>query len=786
MHTLDRKLLRDIWRLRGQVLAVALVVASGVALLIMSLSSLSSLRSTTDAYYDRYRFAEVFAGVKRAPEALSRKIVEIPGVQTVETRIVASTTVDVAGMAEPVVAQLVSLPAGRTPQLNQPAIREGRTLEAGHVSEAILLDPFARAHGLTVGDRISVLLNGVKREVRIVGLALSPEYVYAIGPGAMMPDNRRFGVIWMSRDALEAAYDLEGAFNNVTLALSRGADLQGVITRLDALLKRYGGTGAIARADQVSNWFLMNELKQLRSMATILPGCFLVAAVFLINTVLARLIDLERREISLLKAFGYGNLRIGVHYGELAVAMTLLGIAIGSVAGVFLGRYNTGVYAEIFNFPFLYYRPSPGDFLISAGISLAAALSGAIGAVRRAVVLPPAEAMRPPVPARFSRSVLSDGLVARLDQPTRIILRQVARTPLRSGLTVTGIAMAIGVLAMALHWYHSIDRLARSHFAGTLRQDITVGFFEPRAMAGQHAMERLPSVLAVEPMRLVRADFFTRGGSHRGSLTALQQGAALQVIDDARGFTMPVPAGGVVIGTELAKKLDAGIGDPVTIRVLEGAQPDLTLTVTGLNETYMDLPAYVDLAVLNRALGDPPVFQFANLLTDRAAEGALFAALKEMPGVASVMVKRSAEEKLYETLGETILIFTSIFVVFSSVLAVGMVYNATRIALSERGRELATMRVLGFGRAEISYILLGEAALLVLLALPLGCLIGLGLGQVMAKAFETELFRVPFVVAPSAYAWSILIVLAATAVSAALVRRRLDRLDLVAVLKTRE
>lgn len=786
LRALDRKLARDLWRLKGQVVAIALVVASGVALLVMSLSAVTSLSETTEAYYERYRFAEVFAGVKRAPERLVERIRAIPGVQTAETRIAAFTTLDVAGMEEPVVARLVSLPGRGAPLLNRLALRAGRTPDPGRDDEAVVHEPFAEAHGLAVGDTFEVLLNGAKRRVRIVGIALSPEFVYVIAPGMLMPDDERFGIVWMGRETLAAAYDLDGAFNDVALALLHGVDPDAVIARLDLLLERYGGAGAIARADQTSHWFLMNELDQLRTMATVLPAIFLTVTVFLVNTVLARLINIERREISLIKAFGYSNLQVGMHYAKMAVAIAAVGILLGWALGAGLGRYNTELYSSFFRFPFLHYRPSGAEFLLSAAVSLGAALFGALWAVRRAVMLTPAEAVRPPAPESYRGTLVPASLSGRLDHLTRMLLRQLARTPARSAMTVAGVALSVAVLVMAMRVPDSIEQMAESHFTEAQRQDITVGFFEPRAMAVRFALAHLPGVLAVEPMRIAPADIRAGWRTHRGSVTGLPIEARLNVIADVRGWTLPVPRGGIVLGTKLAEKLGVGIGETVTLEMLEGARPRLEIPVTGLHEAYIAMPAYIDLAVLNRALGDPPVLGSANLLVDPRDLSALYAELKEVPAVSSVMVKQSALDEFHETLGETLLIFISFFVAFGCALVIGVVYNATRIALSERGRELATLRVLGFTRGEISYLLLGEAALLILVAMPLGCLAGVGLVWIMTESMETELFRVPFTIPPDAFGKAVLVALAAGVTAAALVRRRLDRLDLVAVLKTRE
>ncbi|HKK35498.1 MAG TPA: ABC transporter permease [Paracoccaceae bacterium] len=785
VSALDAKLLRDLRRLAGPAAAVALVIASGVALLVMSLSALSSLQSTMDAYYDRARFAEVFAPVKRAPERLAERIADIPGVRTVETRVVGMATAEIEGFGDPVTALTLSLPETRAPRLNALAMRSGRAPAPGRTDEAVLLEPFAEAHGLRPGDGLTVLMNGTRRTLRVVGTALSVEHVYAIAPGGLMPDPERFGVIWMGRDALAAAWDMEGAFNSVTLGLVAGVEPRAVIERLDALLAPWGGTGAIPRADQISHWFLTNELAQLRTQATVLPTIFLAVAAFLANTVLARLIETERREIALMKAFGYSNLAVGWHYAKLALAMAGLGVLAGWLLGSGLGRWNTELYGAHFRFPFLEFRPGAPPYAISAAASLGAALFGALFAVRRAVVLPPAEAMRPPAPDRI-RVDLPDAALRALDSPTRIILRAVLRTPVRAALSTLGIALAVAVLVLAMQWRTSIERIAISHFEESQRQDVILGFAELRPSEARFAVGRLPGVMAMEPLRITPADLIGPRATHRGAVTGMPQGAELQVLAGADGRARAIPEGGVVLAEMLAEKLGLAPGDAIRIEVLEGARPVIETEVVGLVDGYIGMTATMDLSALNRALGEGPRFEYASLLVDPAQEAAFLKATTRTPMISMVLVKRAAKEKFDETLAETILIFIGFFVAFAGALAMGVVYNAARIALSERGRELATLRVLGFTRGEIAYILLGETALLTLAAIPLGWGLGWGLVKLMASAFETELYRIPFDVPPEAYGWAAVTTVAAATLSGLLVRRRLDRLDLVAVLKTRE
>lgn len=787
MRALNRKLIRDLVRLRGQVLAVALVVASGVAVLVMSLTTLEALEETTNAYYDRYNFAEVFATVKRAPDRLSSRIAAIPGVQAVETRIVERALLDLEGFAEPVTGHLVSIPERGESRLNRLALRAGRLVAPGRPDEVVVTEPFAEAHRLMPGDSLSAVVNGHRRDLQVVGIALSPEFVYAIAPGALMPDDERFGVLWMGEEALAAAFDLDGAFNDVSLSLLRGARAEDVIDRLDLLLDRHGGVGAFDRSDQISNWFLTNELEQIKSIASILPTIFLAVAAFLSNMVLTRLIAIERSEIGLMKAFGYSNLAVAWHYMKLVAVMAALGIVIGWIAGAWLGRFNTQVYGDLFRFPFLLYRPGPGAFAIAGLVSLSAAVLGALVAVRRAAALPPAEAMRPPMPPLYRRrGALAGLLTGWADQPTRIILRQISRWPGRSFLTSVGIGLSVAVLISSLQWIDAIEHLVETHFFEAQHQDVTVALVEAQSSEVMREFGRMPGVMTVEPLRSVAARLHAGNLSKRQSVDGVSPDARLSLVYDVSGRTVPVPPEGLVLSTKLAEVLKVGYGDLVTVEVLEGRRPTADVPVVGLFETYIGTPAHMHIDALNRLMGERPVVSGAHLRVDPLGQTALFAELKETPEVSSVMLRQAAVDTFHETMGETLMIFVSFFVVFACTLAFGVVYNSARIALSERGRELATLRVLGFSRVEISYILLGEVAFLTFVGLPLGCWMGYLLAWLISQSFATELFRVPLIVQSTTYGLAVVIGLVATVASAALVRTRLDRLDLVSVLKTRE
>lgn len=787
MRSLDRKLWRDLLRLRGQVLASALLIACAVAVYVMSHGTLHSLDQTRTAFYERYRFADIFAPVKRAPERLGARLAAIPGVARVDTRIAAGVTLDVPGVAEPASGQLVSLPATGHVGLNAPALLDGRLPRADRVEEVLVNQAFAEANGMRAGARFGAIINGNKRQLTVTGIGLSPEFVYALAPGALVPDDRRYAIVWMPRKTLETAYDMAGAFNNVVLTLRPGGNEVEVIAAVDRLLDAHGGTGAFGRADQASHAYLSGELDQLQTIGNLVPPIFLVVAAFLLNVIVSRLIDTEREQIGLLKAFGYADWTIGWHYMKLTLAMVLIGVALGSGLGLWLGRWITEIYADLFRFPFLHYRILPGVFVAAAGLSLALGAIGVFAAVRRAAALAPAVAMQPPAPASYRDIALNRTPVwSRLDQPTRMILRHIARWPLRSLLAVAGLAMSAALMVANLFYFDAIERMIDSHFVHSFRQDITIGFVEPQHPRTQAAVARLPGVMVAEVERAVAVRLRHGPRTERAAIQSVSpEGTLVRVLDrDLTGIEPP--AFGLMLSTHLAKLLAAGVGDRIEVEVLEGRRRRDSVPVTAVVEAYLGTPAYMSAPALRALTGEGPRISAVHLAIDSRNREALYDALKSTPKVASTSLWSVALESLRATIAESIDIVISVYVGFGSIIAFGVAYNCARITLSERAREFATLRVLGFSRFDVSYILLGELMVLALVSLPLGCLAGYGLAAFMVQNLETDLYRIPLYIERDTYALSAAAVLAASLLSGLLVRRRLDRLDLVAVLKTRE
>ncbi|MEN6586656.1 MAG: ABC transporter permease [Sulfuricella sp.] len=786
MKTLERKLLRDLWQMKSQAFSIALVVAAGIGAFIALLSTYDSLQWSRHSYYEAARFAQVFADIKSAPKAVERQIAELAGVAALETSIVEDVTLDVAGVDEPVIGRMIGMTSNGPTSLNRLTLRRGRFLERDKLNEALVSEGFAKAHRLRPGDHVVALLNGKREELEIVGIVLSPEYIFA-SRGGDLPDDKGFGVFWMDRERLASAFNMEGAFNHAALSLAPGASEAAVIDALDRLLEPYGNLNTHGRKDQTSHRILNQEINQQKTMATIFPTIFLGVAAFLLNVVLSRQVATQRDQIAALKALGYADFDIAAHYLKLVLVIVLCGILLGVAVGAWMGYEMTDLYTTFFHFPHLIYRIQPWIMLLASGISLAAALGAAYGAVRRIVALAPAEAMRPPAPTSYRRMLLEKlGMAHLLSPQARMVIRTLERRPLRTLLTSFGIACAIAIIVAGTFWGDAMDYLMEVQFNAAERGDVTVVFTVPLARTALYEIARLPGVLRSEELRSVPVRLRAGHRTYRTVLSGYPPEAELRQLLDTQLRSVPLPSDGILLSRRLAQRLGVKPGDRLMLESLEATRSKREAVVSALVNDMIGLAAYMDIAALNRLMGEGDSISGVAVRLDPAQASAFYARIKQMPQVATVTIKDEMLRSFRETNRRFLIFFTSIVTVFAAAIAVGVVYNSARISLAERAWELASLRVLGFTRQEVSTLLLGELAFEIAMAIPLGLWLGYLLSHLIVAQMPMETVDIPVIITSATYAYAALAILISGVASALIVRHRVDHLDLVAVLKTRE
>lgn len=773
--------------MKTMIFVISLMIISGVATFITLVSTLQSLRSTKDAYYQEYYFSNVFATLKRAPNNVTQRIREIPGINRVETRIQAGANLLLDGFDETIRGLIISLPDEGEVPLNRLYIREGRLPDPYNMQEVVLGDAFAQAHNLQAGDKISAVINGQLKSFTIAGIGLSPEYIFQGDPSSIIPDFERFGIMWMRRSSLEATYDMQGAFNNVVASFTWQAHEKGIISQLDEILQPYGGLGATGRRNQQSHFYITEELNQLEQMATLFPAIFLGVAVFLLNVVIGRLIQTQQGQIATLKAFGYSNAEIGLHYLFMVSVILVLGFVSGVLLGMYLGKLLAGVYAEFYRFPFLTYRLDPSVFLLALAVSVFAAFGGALFSIRKAIMLPPAEGMRSDSPAIFKHTHFDRWkLIKSLDQPSKMILRQLNQHKIKVAFSCLGIALAASLVMMGRMSNDSVNYAVEVEFKQASPHEYAISFTDAISAQALYEIKRIRGVDYAEathsvPVRLRKG--------HRNRLTSIQafpDSMKLKVLIDRDGNKISLPKEGMILTWKLGEILDVQVGDKLQVEFLERHRQIIEVPVAGFMDQFFGLGAYMRLDALDRIVQDKSLISGVYMNIDESYEGEIKNALRASPAVAGITSTRETISEFYDSTAQTWLIMAFFVSLFAGATAFSVVYNNARISLSERSRELASLRVLGFTRGEIAYILLGELWLVVLLSIPFGMMAGTGLTAFIITSLETELYRIPMNISAITYTLAALTVIVSALLSSVVIRMRLNRLDLIGVLKERE
>lgn len=787
MKALTRKALRDLNNMRAMVFVIALMIVSGVATFITLLSTLESLRITQQEYYQEYHFSNIFASLKRAPNGVASRIRTIPGINRVETRIFAGANLEVKGFGETIRGLFISLPDKGQPLLNDLYLRSGHLPAPYSTNEVVVGDAFADAHKLKIGEKMTAVINGRQKEIKVVGIGLSPEFIYQANPRTVAPDFERFAIMWMARSALESAYDMKGAFNNVTASTTYQANDADIIQQLDRILEPYGGLGATGRKDQSSHFYITEELNQLGQMATIIPAIFLGVAAFLLNVVLGRLIKTQQVQIATLKAFGYRNTEIGWHYIQIVSVIVVIGLIGGVLFGMYLGKLLAGVYANYYRFPFLRYQLGLGVLLAAAAVSFGSAYLGVIMAVHRAVKMPPAEGMRPDTPKIYKRSLIEKaGFSGLLDQPTKMILRQLSYHRLKTVFSVFGIGFAAALVVLGRMSKDSVSYAVEVEFRQSRPYDLSLLFEDATSAHAIMELNRIPGVHYAEGYRTIPVRM--RYG-HRSYLTSIQAypgNRKLRILFDTRQHEVTLPDHGILLTKKLGDILHVKKGDTIRVEILEQSRRVMQLPVTGFMNQYFGLSGYMTLEELNRVLPEKNLVSGAYLNIDRSSEARIIHTLQQSPKVGDMISMQKTIQKFYDSTAQTWLIMAFFVSLFAAATAFSVVYNNARISLSERSRDLATLRVLGLTRGEIAYILLGELWIVVFLAIPVGIVLGWALTAFLVWSLQTDLYRIPMHITSETIALAILTVILSAVLSSLALRRHLNRLDLIEVLKTRE
>ena len=788
MRTLNRKLLRNLVEMRGPVIAITLIIGCGVASYVTVTTAYRGLTRSRDTYYSRYRMADVFAPMKRGPRAVLRDLKALPGVRQAEGRIVFDVTVDLPELAQPASGRVISVPDRRRRIVNDLHLASGHWFRGDGTREVIIGDGFARAHGLGIGDRVQVLMNNRKEALRIVGTALSPEFVYAIRPGQIIPDPERFTVLWLSQSFAEAVFDFKDACNDVVMTLYRGTSVKRALEAVDRHLDRFGGIGAYALEDQESDRYLSGEIDGLEASSTVVPAIFLGVAAFVLHMLMRRLIRTQRSQIAVFRAFGYSTGALMRHFLKLGLLVGFVGGAVGGGLGLWFSKWLTGVYQSIFDFPVLDVSADLYSLVLGLGVSLLFSALGAAGAVRAAAAVDPAEGMDPEPPPSYGRTFLEriGRLWHALGFSARMVLRHLSRRKLRALVTVGGVAMSTAILLVTFFARDGTALLVDNQFRLVERQDATVTFRDVFGRRAVSELRALQGVRTAEPELAIPVQLAHERAKRRTAIIGLAPDHTLLTLRNRAMRQVELPSGGLLLSRKLAELLGVRVGMGVEVEVLTGRKQRFVAPIAALVDDFVGVMAYAPIDVLSRWVDESWILTGARLSVDEVHAESLSRTLKDLPAVSAVTFKEQALQSWEETVSDIQTQSYTVLMLFAGIITFGVVYNSARISLAERKRELGSLRVLGYSNREVSGVVVGENVLLVVLALPPGLALGSWLSWLIVKANETDLYRFPFVIERTSYLGTIGLVLLFAVLANIAIVRRIRGMDIVEVLKARE
>lgn len=790
MRILHKKLLRTMLKSWGQTLAVIAVVLCGIASYICVYSAYLNLTLTRDTYYAQNRLADFEIMLERAPITTVFRVQEISGVRQARGRIVRDVTVDLEDVDEPRIGRLISMPVPREPVLNDIVVLSGRYFEPGVQSEVILSERFAQENRLAIGDRIEISVERKKYSLRIVGLGLSPEYVYMIrNIQELMPSPERFGILWVPEDFAETALDMKAACNNIVGAVDDPEALDAILDQADKLLDTYGVFAKTKKEDQISNRFLSDEIKGLGVSAKIVPTLFLGIAALILLVLLNRMVRTERTQIGLMKAYGYSNLTVAFHYIEYALILAAAGCLGGFFVGQWLANGLLGIYVQFYQFPILEFRMYPDILTRSMGIAATFTILGALHAAIRAARIHPAESMRPEAP-RIAYQVWLERFPAawrRLSFTWKMIMRNVSRNKFRSFLNIFGVALSTGLLVMGFFLMDAMDFGIHFQFQEVQREDVKVGFQTEHGKETYYEITRFDHVRHAEPV--LEYPFELRKDWRKKDIlvVGLPRDAELQKLMTFKGDEVTIEGQGLVVSDRLARTLHITPGDRVTLKPLMGrVTKERQVTVSKVAQQFLGTSGYMELGALSRLLEEPFAMNAALLRIDHGSDRALNKELKEVAGIASVGFSKDAYQSLMDTIGESMRITNVTLLIFAGVIAFSIIYNVTSVSLAERQRELASLRVLGLSSAEVGRILYHENTLAGLVGILGGVPLGMAISKLLVRLYDNDLYRLPYHFEQRTFVISIVMTLFFVLLANLAVRRKIQNLDLVEVLKERE
>lgn len=787
-----KKFLRELKESKGQFVSVLAVVIIGVMFYTGLYSALENFSGAGPKYFSEYRLGDLWSTVYRAPEGVVERIEAIPGVKMAEGRVVQDVRIFMEDRNATI--RLISLPDKKRNMVNDIIMRSGSYFTAGEGNQCIVSENFFKANHMVIGQTIEPIINGERVKLSVVGTAKSPEYIYEIRDATeLTPDYEKFGVVYIKKSYLQTILDFRGSVNDISILLDRDGDVKKVKAGMEKILDQYGLVNTIEKKDQTSYSMFHSDETGLKSMAAIFPMLFFIASAAIIYITMTRMIENQRTLMGVLKALGYSDWDIMLHYQTYPLLVGILGSVLGSLIGIFfVGKGLLSIFNGFYNFPT---ENSSAHLEIAVPASLMAlffCIFAGYNACRKELRLVPAESMRPKPPAS-GRKILLENLRIfweHINFSWKIILRNLFRYKRRSAMASVGIIFSMALLLIALGFRSSMSYVMEVQYEEIQKYDLKINLTQMMNVDELRYIRNMDHVESVEPVMETGMEIRDGWKKKDIGVIALDGGAELYGVYDRSGKSAILPADGILLPARLMQTMGLRTGDRVTLRsYYPGKNEDRdkkTVIVKGETSQFIGQSAVCSMDYIDYLLKEGIVANAAHIrLEDPKYEKEVINELKDILAINTILSKAEVVANTNKQLQSmNTIIFFMLFV--ASILAVAVIYNITNINIFERRREIATLAVLGFTAAELKRLVFNENFFISVF----GMLIGMPMGRIIAGVAigtqATENMQMPIRMGLSKYMIAAFLIMTFTAVANFLLRNKITSINMVESLKSAE
>ncbi len=784
-----RKMLRDIRSQKGTYMACVLIMVIGLMTLNLFSIGYENFSISRDSYYASMQFADGFAHIKGMPVSELEKLEAIDEIRQVEGRLVKDARIVGADGGESAYLRLVSF------QLENEGLNRFELLSGSigntEMNDVILDSKYYDTNGCEPGDVISLAVEGRVVDVTVRGSGRSPEYIYALRTDQdLYPDPERFGIAFVPYDTMKTILRAGQSVNDVSFILADGYDYKDAEHVIRAMLEPYGLLDLRSREDQKSHLLLTSEIDGMKGMAVAMPVVFLGVAAMIMVIMLKRLVEKQRGQIGVFKAFGLTDGQILIHYLGYALVIGVLSGIFGIAVGNAMVVPFTRMYQTMFNMPLVMPEFSYKYAVISLFLATLFSLAAGYGGVKAILRIEPAEAMRPPAPAQSKGTIVENMkfLWSKMTIISRIAVRNMFRNKGRTGFVFIGVMLTYAILGMPWAMKENMDIMIYDQFDTVTVYDMKVDLSTPvlRRNAVSEIMQS-SEVDYAESLMEVPALLYHHGAKEAVSVLGIEADSQLYHLYGENGELLQLPDQGMILSDQLAEKIDAQEGDLILVKSPYARWPKETISVQVVKiiPQYLGLNAYMDENALSALLDQPDFATSVIARTDMSGVEAVRARFDESSQVFGV----NASEELMDKYGEMMEMMGAMlgmFVVIGILCGFSIVYASSMITLSERNRELASMLVIGLNYSEVKRVLYLEQWYTACAAFVLGMPLLRGLVKSMSVMMANDVYTMPTKVSALTFLSAAILTTGSILMAQWQLGRKVEEIELVKSLSIRE